>query len=254
MPALFIGHGSPMNALERNRYTDAWRALAVAIPRPAAVLSISAHWYIHETAVTGMAAPRTIHDFGGFPPELYAVQYAAAGAPRIAPRVQDLLAPRAIRIDADWGLDHGTWSVLTHLYPDADVPVLQLSIDASQSPRACYEIGQSLQPLRDAGVLIFGSGNVVHNLRAINWNHAAAPLPWAQQFEDELSSRLQNGDFGSLANYNALGAAARRSVPTPEHYLPLLYVLGTAYKDETCSIPIKGIELGSISMLCALVS
>jgi 4,5-DOPA dioxygenase extradiol len=254
MPALFVGHGSPMNALQRNRYTEAWTALGASLQKPAAVLAISAHWYINGTAVTGMPMPRTIHDFGGFPAELFAVQYPAAGDPALAQRIVQLLGAERAQIDQRWGLDHGTWSVLTHIFPKADVPVLQLSIDARMTGSECLAMGAGLRALRDEGVLIFGSGNVVHNLARINWQDAAAAFAWAQEFEDTVRARLQSGDHAALADYQSLGAAAQLSIPTPEHYLPLLYVLGAAHGDDRYSIPVDGIELGSISMLSVLLS
>lgn len=242
-----------MNALEQNRYTAAWSALGATLPRPAAVLAISAHWYIAGTAVTAMAQPRTIHDFGGFPRELFAVQYPAAGDPALAARIRELPGSTSVSLDHAWGLDHGTWSVLKHIYPHADVPVLQLSIDATLAPSACLELGAQLRALRDEGVLILGSGNVVHNLGRIKWDTDAQPYAWAQQFEDEVRGRLQRREYESLVDFAALGAAAQLAIPTPEHYLPLLYVLGAAHADEPCSIAVAGIELGSISMLSILV-
>jgi 4,5-DOPA dioxygenase extradiol len=253
MPALFVGHGSPMNALQHNRYTDAWAALGRSLPRPAAVLAISAHWYVSGTAVTGMAQPRTIHDFGGFPPQLYAVQYPAPGDPALAQRVVELLGADTVQIDQRWGLDHGSWSVLVHIFPAADVPILQLSIDARLGANECLQLGTRLRALRDEGVLIVGSGNVVHNLGRINWQDNAPAFDWAQEFEDTVRAHLQRGDYHALASPQTLGATAQLSIPTPEHYLPLLYVLGAAHPEETCSIPVAGIELGSISMMSVQV-
>lgn len=251
MPVIFIGHGSPMNALQNNRWTQNWRQIARDMPRPRAILAVSAHWYVGETAVTAMASPRTIHDFGGFPPELYAARYPAPGEPALAAQVCDLLADYAVRLDLEWGLDHGSWSILMHWYPNADVPVIQLSMDVGLTPRACYELGVRLRPLRDAGVLLLGSGNVVHNLREIDWSDRAVARPWALEFEQLVSDALLHGDVAALTNVADFGAAARRSVPTPEHYLPLLYLLGAAHQGEVWSIPARGIDMGSISMLCA---
>ncbi|HMN45131.1 MAG TPA: 4,5-DOPA dioxygenase extradiol [Povalibacter sp.] len=254
MPTVFIGHGSPMNALEANRHTNAWRALGESLPTPRAILAVSAHWYIDGTAVTAMEHPRTIHDFYGFPPELFAQNYPAPGSPEIARRVQDVLRPLPVAADGQWGLDHGTWSVLVHVYPQAQIPVLQLSIDARQSPEFHYRLGERLAPLRDEGVLILGSGNVVHNLRRLDWNASGSGYPWATQFNDTLREALARGDHRAAIDYEQSGEAARLSVPTPEHYLPLLYVLGAGGTDAQVSFPTDGIELGSISMLSVLCS
>jgi 4,5-DOPA dioxygenase extradiol len=249
MPAVFFGHGSPMNALERNAHTQAWHAFGRAAPRPKAILAISAHWYVRESAVTAMPSPKTIHDFGGFPPALHAYQYPAPGDPDLAARVQAVLKPVAVRLDLDWGLDHGTWSVLAHVYPDADIPVLQLAIDRSRPAAFHYELGQRLASLRDEGVMIIGSGNVVHNLGLIQWNASAGPYPWARQFNDTVRDLLVRREHAPLIAYDGLGDAMRMAVPTPEHYLPALYVMGAQRDDDALSIVTDGIELGSISML-----
>lgn len=215
-----------------------------------AVLSISAHWYVQETAVTAMASPRTIHDFGGFPRELFEVEYPAPGDPALAARAQELLAPLPVRADQSWGLDHGTWSVLRHVFPDADVPVVQLSIDARQPPEFHYEVGKRLAPLRHDDILVLGSGNVVHNLRAYAWDGSSAePFDWAGRFEATVRDLILQGEHRSLMDYPALGPDAARSIPTPDHYLPLLYVMGASEKGETASFPTEGIEGGSLSML-----
>src|SRR5512135_681409 len=194
LPAVFFGHGNPMNAVSTNAYTTAWAALGARLPRPTAVLAVSAHWYIPTTAVTAMAAPRTIHDFGGFPPELYQLDYPAPGDPALARRVQALLAPVPVTLDTRWGLDHGTWSVLCHVFPQADTPVVQLSIDATQPPAFHYELGRRLAPLREEGVFILGSGNVVHNLPAYAWDRQPVePFPWAVRFEAQVRERLRQG-------------------------------------------------------------
>lgn len=243
-----------MNALARNAWTDAWRSLGEHIGKPRAILAISAHWYGTGTAVTTARTPRTIHDFGGFPEKLYAVQYPAPGDPELAQNVRDMLAPLPVEPDAAWGLDHGTWSVLVHMYPDADVPVVQLRIDATQPATFHYELGKQLMPLRDEGVLILGSGNVVHNLRAFAWAKPdAGPYDWAERFESRVQDLIRRGDHPSLVNYTALGDDARLSIPTPEHYLPLLYVLGAGRPNEPASFALKGIDGGSISMLAAQV-
>lgn len=250
MPALFVGHGNPMNALQKNVYTDGWAALGNRLPRPQAVLAISAHWYVPETAVTAMPAPRTIHDFGGFPHELYQVSYPAPGDPALASRIQALLAPLSVRRDQQWGLDHGTWSVLCHLFPQADIPVVQLSIDETQPAAFHYELGKQLAPLRDEGILILGSGNLVHNLHAYAWGqHAVAPYDWAVRFEARARELLLTGNDDSLIDYEALGHDAHLAIPTPDHYLPLLYTLALRRKDEAITFPISGFDGGSVSML-----
>ncbi len=255
MPAVFFGHGNPMNALLRNSYTEQWAAIGARLPRPKAILSISAHWYIEDAAVTISTSPRTIHDFGGFPPELYQVQYPAPGDPDLASAVQRLLAPFPVRRDERWGLDHGTWSVLRHVYPQADVPVVQLSIDETQIAPFHYEIGQRLAPLREQGVLIAGSGNLVHNLHAYAWGrHPQQPYDWAVAFEKRVRDLLLAEEHNPLLDYeNKLGSEAALSVPTPDHYLPLLYVLGTRTRSEPVSFPVEGVDGGSISMLAVQV-
>lgn len=253
LPALFLGHGNPMNALRENAWTRAWAALGASLePRPRAVLAISAHWYIPGIAVTAMAAPRTIHDFGGFPRELFAVHYPAPGDPALAARVRQLLGPLPVTADTSWGLDHGAWSVLRHVFPQADVPVVQLSIDATRPPAFHHELGALLRPLREEGVLLVGSGNVVHNLETYAWGvHPAEPYAWALRFESTVRERLLRGDYLSLVDYSRLGEEALLSVPTPEHYLPLLYVLGASRPGEPVTFPAAGIEGGSVSMLAA---
>lgn len=253
MPAAFFGHGNPMNAIAHNAYTHGWRAIAGAIPRPRAILMVSAHWYLPGTYVTAQPQPRTIHDFGGFPKDLYDVQYPAPGDPELAQRVVEALAPLPVELDTTWGLDHGTWSVLTHAYPDASVPVLQLSIDETQPPRFHFDCGAHLRPLRDMGVLIAGSGNLVHNLEAYAWGrHAQEPYDWALRFERRARELLVARDLDPLVNYDAIGNDARLSVPTPDHYLPLLYVLGASDAGDRASFPVEGIDGGSISMLSVL--
>jgi len=248
MPAIFFGHGSPMNTLERNPYTDAWRQLGALAGRPKAILAISAHWYTPATAVTAMTRPKTIHDFYGFPQALFDVQYPAPGDPGLAARVRELLAPVDVALDHSWGLDHGTWSVLKHAFPDAEIPVVQLAIDATKPAAFHHAIGAHLAPLRDEGVLVIGSGNVVHNLRLIGWG-GGAPYDWATRFNDYVRDALSSRDYQRLINYEQVGADARLAVPTPEHYLPLLYVLGAQREGEALHIAIDGIEIRSIGML-----
>jgi 4,5-DOPA dioxygenase extradiol len=251
LPAVFLGHGNPMNALQENAWTRAWAALGAGLaPRPRAVLAISAHWYIPGTAVTAMASPRTIHDFGGFPRELFAMRYPAPGDPALAARVAGLLEPLGVEADQSWGLDHGTWSVLCHVFPQADVPVVQLSIDETRPPAFHYGLGTRLRPLRDEGVLILGSGDVVHNLEAYAWGgRPAQPYDWALRFESTVRERLAGSERATLVDYPALGEDALLSVPTPEHYLPLLYVLGASAPEEAVTFPAEGIDGGSVSML-----
>ncbi len=243
-----------MNALSKNAYTEAWASIGKSIPRPKAVLSVSAHMYIPFCAVTSNLIPTTIHDFGGFPIELYQVEYPAPGSPELARRVKDLLAPASVRLDESWGLDHGTWSVLKHVFPKADIPVVQLSIDETQPPMFHYEMGKRLMPLREEGVLIIGSGNIVHNLTAYAWgNRDIHPFDWAVRFEEYVRELLSKGDDAPLVNYQSFGHDAILSVPTPEHYLPFLYVLGLRNEKEQVSFPVQGVDGGSVSMLAVQI-
>jgi 4,5-DOPA dioxygenase extradiol len=254
MPAILFGHGNPMNAIGHNGYTEAWQRIGEQTLRPKAVLSISAHWYVPETGVTISTNPRTIHDFGGFPPELYQVQYPAPGDPALARHVQQLLVPLDVRLDDSWGLDHGTWSVLKHVYPAADIPVVQLSIDETRPASFHFELARKLAPLRDEGVLIAGSGNIVHNLHIYAWGrHPQEPYDWALRFEAMAREMMQTGEFAPLINYEKLGRDAALSIPTPDHYLPLLYVLATKQQRESVRFPIEGVDGGSISMLAVQV-
>ena len=254
MPVIFLGHGNPMNALSKNSYTESWTAIGKSTRRPRAVLAISAHWYIQACAVTVNSAPKTIHDFGGFPEELYQKTYPAPGNPQLARRVKDLLAPIVVGLDESWGLDHGTWAVLCHVFPEADIPIVQLSIDRRQPAQFHYEIGKGLAPLREEGILVIGSGNIVHNLHAYAWgNFKANPFDWALRFENHARELLLNSDDASLIAYEKLGRDAMLSIPTPEHYLPLLYVLGLRRKGERVSFPVQGIDGGSVSMLAVQI-
>ena len=254
MPAIFFGHGNPMNAIQVNAYTKGWAAIGSRVPRPKAVIAISAHWYFPGTSVTAVPAPRTIHDFGGFPPELYRITYPAPGDPALASRVQDLLAPISVDRDEQWGLDHGTWAVLRHVFPRADVPVVQLSIDEKEPAAFHYEIEKRLSPLRDEGILIVGSGNLVHNLHAYAWGqHAVEPFDWAVRFERQARELLLAENDGPLIAYETLGHDAMLSAPTPDHYLPLLYVIALRREGEHVSFPVEGVDGGSVSMLTVQV-
>jgi 4,5-DOPA dioxygenase extradiol len=254
LPAIFFGHGNPMNALLSNAYTAAWRRIGESTVKPKAILSISAHWFVPQTGVTVSTAPRTIHDFGGFPRELYQVKYPAPGDPDLARRVQKMLEPLPVALDDSWGLDHGSWSVLRHVYPAADVPIVQLSIDERQPPRWHFEIGRKLAPLRAEGVLIVGSGNLVHNLHAYAWGrHMPDPYEWAVRFEAEAKGLLVAGDHQTLVDYEKLGRDALLSIPTPDHYLPLLYVIGARQSADAVNFPVEGVDGGSISMLAVQV-
>jgi 4,5-DOPA dioxygenase extradiol len=254
LPAIFFGHGNPMNALWKNDYTAAWARVGEHTPRPRAILSISAHWFVSGTGVTISTAPRTIHDFGGFPRELYQVQYPAPGDPALARRVQELLAPLPVTLDSSWGFDHGTWSVLRHMYPAADVPIVQLSVNRARPPDFHYEIGQRLASLREEGVLIVGSGNLVHNLHTYAWGRQTVePYEWAVRFESEAKGLLLAGDHSALVAYESLGPEAMLAIPTPDHYLPLLYVIGTRQVGDSVTFPVEGVDGGSISMLAVRV-
>ena len=246
MPAAFVGHGNPMNALEHNRYTEAWRAFGRAVPTPRAILVISAHWYTNATAVTGMLRPRTIHDFYGFPQELFAVEYPAPGLPEMCEEVADAVNPRWVGCDVDsWGLDHGTWSVLVHAFPDASIPVVQLSLNAFKDLDHHRDLGRRLAPLRDQGVLILGSGNIVHNLNTVDFARADTSFDWAQRFDESAREVLESNPSGitALDGHPDFGKA----VPTPDHYLPLLYIAGLA-DDQPLDLLVDGHVAGSISM------
>lgn len=250
MPVIFFGHGNPIYAISDNIYTERWASFGNSIPRPRAVVVVSAHWYGPGTAVTANVKPRTIHDFSGFPPELYQVEYHAPGSPELARRLKNLLAPVTVDLDESWGLDHGTWAVLRHVFPQADIPIIQLRIDETQPPQFHYEIGKRLASLREEKILILGSGNIVHNLRAYAWGQSGVePFDWAVRFENLVRESLLQGDDALLVDYQKLGRDAMLSVPTPDHYLPLLYVMGLRRKGETIRFLVEGIEGGSLSML-----
>lgn len=251
MPVVFIGHGSPMNAITDTPYSLAWRRLGAALPTPRAILCISAHWYVAGTSVTGNPAPKTIHDFGGFPRALYEVVYPAPGDAALAGRIAALLAAAQAEVRADWGLDHGTWSVLCHMRPDADVPVLQLSIDHRLPPAGHLALGRALQPLREEGVLILGSGNITHNLRDALSGGGATP-PWAASFDAAVARAVEGHDTDALVGAPGT-AAGRLAHPTLDHYLPLLYVVGAATAADAVSFPVTGFDFGSLSMRSVLL-
>jgi len=254
LPAIFFGHGNPMNALLSNSYTEGWRRIGSETSKPKAILSVSAHWFVPGTGVTISTSPKTIHDFGGFPKELYQVQYPAPGDPELARRVQEMLKPLPVVLDNSWGLDHGTWSVLRHVYPDANIPIVQLSIDETKPPSFHFEVGKKLAPLRGEGVLILGSGNIVHNLHAYaGGRHMPDPYDWAVRFEAEAKQMMLAGEYKPLIVYEKLSPEAMLSIPTPDHYLPLLYVLATRQGGENITFPIEGVDGGSISMLSVQV-
>ena len=250
MPAIFFGHGNPMNALSDNAWTQGWATIGSSIPRPRSILCISAHWYVSASAVTAMESPRTIHDFGGFPRELFEVRYPAPGSPELARRVNQLLGGSVTEDDATWGLDHGTWSVLCHVFPDADIPIVQLSINETEPARFHYDLAKKLAPLRDERILVIGSGDIVHNLHTYAWGKSnVEPFDWAQRFEQQAREMIVNGDHQTLIEYESLGRDAVLSIPTPDHYLPLLYVLALQREGDSVSFPVEGFDGGSVSML-----
>ncbi len=257
MPTLFIGHGSPMNAIEDNEDTRSWAVIAERMPRPKAILCVSAHWWTRGTWALSTEKPRTIHDFGGFPRALFEQQYPAPGAPTVAARAVDLLSDFGAQLDDTWGLDHGTWSVLMRMYPEANIPVFQLSLDGTQPPAHHLELGARLKPLREEGVLILGSGNIVHNLGLMQWG-AHGPIDggtdWAEEFDRVAAEKIRAGDFDALVNYEQLTPGAQLAVPTPEHYLPLLYALGAGGEGGTPEFFTERLVGGSISMRSVLIS
>ena len=251
MPVLFIGHGSPMNAIEENEFVAGWRKLGKELPKPQAVLCISAHWETRGTWVTAMEKPVTIHDFGGFPKELYRVQYPAPGSPELACLIKDLVKKTEVNFDDKWGLDHGCWSVVRRLYPDADIPVIQLSLDYYQSPQYHFDLAKELSSLRNKGILIIGSGNMVHNLRLIDWekmNVADYGFDWAIEASERMKKYILNGDFTQLINFRSQGSAFDLAIPTPEHFLPLLYSLALKGEDESIGIFNDKAMAGSLTM------
>ena len=251
MPALFVGHGNPMNAVRDTPYTRKLRQMGQALPRPKAILCISAHWMTEGSCVTGMKQPRTIHDFFGFPQELFEIKYNAPGDPALAEFIHATIKQPEIFIDQEiWGLDRGTWSVLVHMFPNADIPVVQLSLDMTQPPEYHFKLGQELQKLRREGVLILGSGNIVHNLRRISFDDDAKPLDWAVEFDAWVKDRIEARDFPSLIHSATQSEAGKLSIPTPDHWYPMLYILGAAEDGDKLTFDYEGIENASISMRC----
>lgn len=251
MPVLFIGHGSPMNGIENNEFSQYWAKLGKEIPRPAAVLCISAHWLTRGTHITAMESPKTIHDFGGFPDELFAVQYPAPGSPAVAQETVKLLESTNVGLDHDWGLDHGCWTVVRHMYPAADIPVLQLSIDYHRPPAYHYKLAAELSALREKGVLIMGSGNMVHNLRRIDWQNMNTPnfgFDWAKEISEVFKDKIRKKEHQDLIDYQKLGSAAQLAIPTPDHYYPLLYTLGLQDGKDEVEIFNDKYVAGSLTM------
>ena len=250
MPVLFIGHGSPMNAIEDNEFSRGWQEAAKALPRPKAILCISAHWETWGTLVTAMDQPKTIHDFGGFPQELYEVRYPAPGSPWLADETRATIKNVAVGLDSDWGLDHGCWSVLSRMYPQADVPVVQLSLDYTKKPQEHYDLAKELAPLRQKGVLILGSGNIVHNLRILEYEQQAAAADWAVDVDDRVKGHLLRAEHPPLIHWTELGRNASLAVPTNDHYLPMLYAIALQEKGESIRFIHEGFQHGTISMRC----
>jgi len=248
MPVLFVGHGSPMNAIEENEFTEGWHSISHTLPIPNAIVCISAHWETKGTYVTAMEKPQTIHDFGGFPQALYDVQYPAPGSLKLAKETKDIIAKANVGLDEKWGLDHGAWSVIKHMYPGADIPVMQLSLDYQQDAQYHYDLAKELASLRSKGVLILGSGNMVHNLRIIDWNNPDNGFDWAQEANVKFKKLISENDHQQLINYRKLGREVELAVPTPEHFLPLLYALALKAENEEISFFNDKYVMGSLSM------
>lgn len=248
MPVIFVGHGSPMNAIEENEFTRGWKQMSARIPRPRAVLCISAHWETSGTLITAMDTPETIHDFGGFPEELYKVQYPAPGNPGFAEDLSRRMENHDMVTDLDWGLDHGCWSVIRHFYPEADVPVMQVSLDYRKKPSEHYDLGKELAFLRREGILIVGSGNIVHNLRMIDWQNVSGGYDWAEEASAKIQKLVREGNHRSLIDFGLLGREVDMAVPSPEHYLPLLYVLALSDKKDLLTVYNDKRTMGSLSM------
>jgi 4,5-DOPA dioxygenase extradiol len=251
MPVLFLGHGSPMNAIEENQFVTGFRNVAKTLPKPNAILCVSAHWFTKGTKVTAMEMPQTIHDFGGFPQELFNVQYPAKGSPELAQITHELLLPTPVELDHEWGLDHGAWTVIKHLYPNADIPVIQLSIDYTKPAQYHFELAQKLQALRNKGILIIGSGNIVHNLRLVdfaNFDRDNYGYDWAIEARETVNNYLMDGNYKPLIEYDKQSKALQMAVPSPDHYLPLIYTLGLQQKGESISLFNDKLVAGSLSM------
>ncbi len=251
MPVLFLGHGSPMNAIEENQFVQGFRKVATTLPKPRAILCISAHWYVRGTRFTAMDMPRTIHDFGGFPEELYRINYPVKGSPELASEAAELLKPVEVSLDHQWGLDHGAWTVIRHMYPDADIPVIQMSIDSTRHASYHYELAGRLALLRDKGILIIGSGNLVHNLGLVDWpnmNKVGHGYDWAKEARKSMNNWILEGNVAPLINYTSQGRAFQLAIPSPDHYLPLLYTLGLRGKQDQVSLFNDELLAGSLSM------
>lgn len=251
MPVLFVGHGSPMNAIEDNEYSRTWRKISDIIPRPEAILSVSAHWFTKGTRIMNGENPKTIYDMYGFPDELYKVTYNAPGSPRIAKMAKELISGET-KYDNSWGIDHGTWSVLVHMYPDRDIPVFQVSVDYDAPAETHYRIGKELGALRKEGVLLFCSGNIVHNLRLVDWHKVTKGFDWAYEFDDYIYENIMKNNHDNIVNFRRAGDSAKLAVPTPDHFYPLLYALGASDDSDTVSLYNKSCELGSLTMTCYL--
>jgi 4,5-DOPA dioxygenase extradiol len=257
MPVLFLGHGSPMNAIEENEFVRGWRTIGKSLPKPNAILCVSAHWETRGTYVTAMDRPKTIHDFGGFPKELFEVQYPAPGSPDLANEVKNLIKKTETGLDEKWGLDHGCWSVIKHLYPKADIPIIQMSLDYYQSPQYHYDLAKELLPLRNKGVLIIGSGNMVHNLSLVNWKKIDEPgfgYDWAIEANEKMKKFILSNDHKSLIDYKSQGRAFTLAIPSPDHFLPLLYSLSLKEADEKISLYNDKAVAGSLTMTCIKIS
>ena len=247
MPMIFAGHGSPMNAIEDNQYTREWREMAKKIPRPESIVSISAHWYTEGTKIMNEENPKTVYDMYGFPEELYKISYNAPGNPGLAGNVKDMISKQSV-YDNTWGIDHGTWSVLTHMYPQRDIPVFQISIDAFAPPQVHYQIGRELKSLRDQGVLLFGTGNIVHNLRLLDWGMEDDGFKWAYSFDDYIKTNIENRNHDNILHYMSQGEAAKLAVPAPDHFNPILYLLGASDEEDKITVYNNSCMLGSLSM------
>ena len=247
MPVVFMGHGSPMNAIEDNDYSRTWRSIAERIPKPEVIISISAHWFTKGTKIMNEEAPRTIYDMYGFPKELYEVVYNSPGSPSVAKISKELISKKT-EYDNSWGIDHGTWSVLVHMYPDREIPVFQISIDSDAPPEMHYKIGRELRSLREKGVLIFGTVNIVHNLRLVDWNMGNEGFDWAYEFDEYIHENIIKKNHNNILKFNEIGNIAKLAVPTPDHFYPLLYVVGASDEEDKVSIFNKSCELGSLTM------